>query len=95
VACPSTNYVRILYVANFLFICFLMQAGLRATCADSLKSIRTNYNYLIYLPTYNLYDSLIRWMWRLRTGTTRANKMKTMNIIGVKVGGKVLPEDVD
>jgi len=61
----------------------------------------TTYNYLIYiyLPTYKLYDSLvstkIRWMWRFRTGTTGENKVKTMNIIGVKVGGKVLPEDIE
>jgi len=60
----------------------------------------TTYNYLmyIYLSTYNLYDSLIstkiRWMWRFRTGTTGANKVITMNIIGVKVGGKVLPENI-
>jgi len=30
-------------------------------------------------------------MWRFRTGTTGANKVKTMNIIG----GKVLPEDIE
>jgi len=27
-------------------------------------------------------------MWRFRTGTTGANKVKTMNTIGVKVVGK-------
>jgi len=34
-------------------------------------------------------------MWRFRTGTTGANKVETMNITGVNVGGKVLPEDIE
>jgi len=34
-------------------------------------------------------------MWRFRTGTTGGNKVKTMNIIGAKVIGKVLPEDME
>jgi len=77
--------------------------GLRATCTHSLKVYiqLTTYNCLIYiyLLTYNLYDCLIstkiRWMWKFRTGTTEANKVKIMNIIRVKVVGKVLPEDME
>jgi len=52
------------------------------------------YNLIyIYLSTNNLYDCLIstkiRWMWRFRTSNTGANKVKTLNIVRVKVVGKV------